>query len=54
MDFKRYKDLQGERYAWIEETNECILLDKNMDLLYENVIDSDCEYDPSENSENKN
>ena len=26
--------LQGERYAFIEETNECILLDKNMDPFY--------------------
>ena len=27
------KSLQGERYAYIEETNECILLDKEMNLL---------------------
>ena len=26
--------LQGERYAYIEETNECFLLDKDMNLLY--------------------
>lgn len=39
--------LQGERYAWIEETNECVLLDKNMDLLYEEV-ESDYEYNPYE------
>lgn len=26
--------LQGERYAYIKETNECVLLDKNMNLLY--------------------
>ena len=26
--------LQGERYAYIEETNECVLLDKNMNMLY--------------------
>ena len=26
--------LQGERYAFIEETNECILLDKDMELLF--------------------
>lgn len=26
--------LQTERYAFIEETNECVLLDKNMNLLY--------------------
>ena len=25
--------LQGERYAYIEETNECVLLDKDMNLL---------------------
>lgn len=36
--------LQGERYAYIEKTNECILLDKNMNMLYpeyaeeENII----------------
>lgn len=37
--------LQGERYAWIEETNECVLLDKNMELLYEDEVNSDYEYD---------
>ena len=26
--------LQGERYAYVEETNECVLLDKDMNLLY--------------------
>ena len=26
--------LQGERYAYIEETNECVLLDKNMNIVY--------------------
>ena len=26
--------LQGERYAYDEETNECILLDKNMQPVY--------------------
>ncbi len=25
--------LQGERYGFIEETNECVLLDKNMDFI---------------------
>ena len=40
--------LQGERYAWIEETNECVLLDKNMNLLFEDDVDSDYEYDPCE------
>lgn len=43
------QSLQGERYAWIEETNECVLLDKDMNLLYE--VDSDYEYNPSEDSE---
>ncbi len=27
--------LQGERYGYDEDTNECILLDKNMDPAYE-------------------
>ena len=27
------KGLQGERYGFIEETNECVLLDKNMNIL---------------------
>ena len=35
------KSLQGERYAYIEETNECVLLDKNMNLLYEEDVDFD-------------
>ncbi|MBO4658506.1 MAG: GxxExxY protein [Prevotella sp.] len=26
--------LQGERYAYFEETNECVLLDKNMEPFY--------------------
>ena len=26
--------LQGERYAYFEDTNECVLLDRNMDPLY--------------------
>lgn len=26
--------LQGERYAYLEETNECCLLDKNMDIVH--------------------
>ena len=29
--------LQGERYGYIEETNECVLLDKNMNILRENI-----------------
>lgn len=45
--------LQGERYAWVEETNECVLLDKNMELLYEDEMDSDYEYDAYENTEEK-
>lgn len=39
------KSLQGERYAWIEETNECVLMDKDMNLLYEDEVNSDYEYD---------
>ena len=35
--------LQGERYAYIEETNECVLMDKDMNLLFSEDID--CEYD---------
>ena len=27
------KHLQGERYGYIEETNECVLLDKDMDIV---------------------
>lgn len=26
--------LQGERYAYFEDTNECVLLDKNMNIVY--------------------
>ena len=26
--------LQGERYAYLHETNECILLDRNMDYIH--------------------
>jgi GxxExxY protein len=29
--------LQGERYGYIEETNECVLLDKNMNILREEI-----------------
>ncbi len=28
------RSLHGERYAYFEETNECVMLDKNMDILY--------------------
>ena len=35
--------LQGERYAFIEEENHCVLLDKNMNLLFDSGID--WEYD---------
>ena len=31
--------LQGERYAYVEETNECILLDKDMNLLHKEEIE---------------
>ncbi len=27
------KSLQGERYGFIEESNECVLLDKNMNIV---------------------
>lgn len=37
------ESLQGERYAYIEETNQCVLLDREMNLLYEE--DVDWEYD---------
>ena len=37
--------LQGERYAYIEETNECVLLDKEMNLLYPAYPDWDEEDD---------
>lgn len=33
--------LQGERYAYIEETNECVLLDKNMNMLYPEYVDEE-------------
>lgn len=33
--------LQGERYAFIEETNECVLLDKDMNLLVGEEVDAD-------------
>lgn len=33
------ESLQGERYAYIEETNQCVLLDKEMNLLYEEDVD---------------
>ena len=42
------KKLQGERYGYIEETNECVLLDRNMDIVNK-YIDWDIEeYDDSE------
>ena len=31
------KSLQGERYAYNEDTNECILLDRNMNPVYNNL-----------------
>ncbi len=50
------KSLQGERYAYIEETNECVLLDRNMNLL--DPVDSDVDPDDywrfeEENRENE-
>lgn len=42
------ESLQGERYAFIEETNDCFLLDKDMNLLFEEDIDSDYEPDMDE------
>jgi len=45
--------LQGERYAYIEETNACILLDKDMDLLFPEQVDWDAEeYDEEQINEN--
>ena len=35
--------LQGERYAYIEETNACVLLDKDMELLFHEHPDWDSE-----------
>jgi GxxExxY protein len=29
--------LQGERYGYIEETNECVLLNRNMDIIYDPI-----------------
>ncbi|MBR4198410.1 MAG: GxxExxY protein [Bacteroidales bacterium] len=26
--------LQGERYAYLDDDNECVLIDKNMDIVY--------------------
>ena len=43
--------LQGERYGYDPETNECVLLDKNMNMLFENKIDSNYEYNPNDPSE---
>lgn len=31
------ESLQGERYAFCEDTNECVLLDKNMEPYYNNL-----------------
>lgn len=46
------ESLQGERYAYIEDTNECILMDKNMNLLYQEEVD--WEYDISDDEESEN
>lgn len=37
--------LQGERYGYDAETNECVLLDKDMDSVY-GEIDEDYDYNP--------
>ena len=34
--------LQGERYAYFEDTNECVLLDKDMNIVFSNGLE---EYD---------
>ena len=36
--------LQGERYAYFEETNECVLLDKEMNPVHQEKSDEDEEY----------
>lgn len=46
------ESLQGERYAFIEETNECVLLDKNMELLYQEEVDWEYE-EPDHEEEEK-
>ena len=40
--------LQGERYGYIEETNECVLLDRNMDIVYKEI---DWDWPPEEHDE---
>ena len=45
--------LQGERYAYIEETNECVLLDKDMNPLYSDFPDWDDEDDEEKRDEEK-
>ena len=35
------ESLQGERYAFFEQTNECVLLDKNMNPVYSLVSEED-------------
>ena len=42
--------LQSERYAYIEETNECVLLDKDMNLLYPEYPNWDVEEDEEKNN----
>lgn len=46
--------LQGERYAYIEETNECVLLDKDMNPLYSDFPDWDGKDDEEERIINDN
>lgn len=33
--------LQGERYAYFEDTNECVLLDKDMNILHPEYTDNE-------------
>ena len=35
------KSLQGERYGYSKDTNECVLLDKNMEPVYEMSLPED-------------
>ena len=42
--------LQGERYGYDPNTNDCHLLDRWMEIVPVD-IDSDCQYDPSEDEQ---
>lgn len=46
--------LQGERYAYIEETNACILLDKEMNLLFPEQVNWDVDELAEEDIINEN